>query len=235
LIDIAFPDDVSGLQRAWQELSAKTAVMFVSANAVQGFFAPNPQPQTEPHTTRRWPAHVQAWATGPGTTRALQAAGVPETCLRAPSESAGTFDSEALWANIGPSVASRQQVLIVRGTDAATDTAHGEGRHWLADQLLAAGAGVEFLVSYQRRLPQWSETQRLQVAQWANDGALWLFSSSEALRNLQLLLPQQSWRAARALTTHERIAQTATRIGMGTVRICRPTLQDVLASIKSFQ
>jgi uroporphyrinogen-III synthase len=68
----------------------------------------------------------------------------------------------------------------------------------------------------------------------AEDGALWLLSSSEAVAHLKDLLPGQGWASARALATHPRIADVARQQGFGQVAVTRPTLEDVVASIKSF-
>jgi len=62
---------------------------------------------------------------------------------------------------------------------------------------------------------------------------VWLFSSSEAIANLQLLAPGQSWQQARAVATHPRIAQAARAAGFGVVWESRASLDDVLASIES--
>jgi uroporphyrinogen-III synthase len=121
-------------------------------------------------------------------------------------------------------------VLIVRGADADGAAA---GRDWLAQQLLAAGATVSTVLAYRRAAPQWSDAERSTAAQAAADGSVWLFSSSEAVAHLRQLLPMQSWHQARAVATHGRIAQAAEQAGFGVVRISRPTLKDVVASIKS--
>ena len=68
----------------------------------------------------------------------------------------------------------------------------------------------------------------------ASDGSVWLFSSSEAVHNLQASLPDVGWSRARAVTTHERIAQAARAAGFAEVRETRPALADVRASIESF-
>jgi uroporphyrinogen-III synthase len=64
---------------------------------------------------------------------------------------------------------------------------------------------------------------------------VWLFSSSEAVANLQSLLPDQSWQQARAVATHPRIAQAARTAGFGVVCESRPILGAVVASIESLQ
>jgi uroporphyrinogen-III synthase len=216
------PADPAPVAQAWAQLAHCHAAMFVSANAVEAFFAARP-------AAMDWPVQTAAWATGPGTARALRAAGVPGTALVAPAADAPQFDSEALWALVGHHAAlAGAQVLIVRGTDADGRLA---GRPWLADQLEAAGAQVHALAAYARQLPAWDAATRA-AAEGATD-ALWLFSSSDAVRHLQQLLPDADWRATRALATHARIAEAARAAGFGHVDTVRPALDDVVASIES--
>jgi uroporphyrinogen-III synthase len=89
------------------------------------------------------------------------------------------------------------------------------------------------VISYQRERPRFSPEQLQLARAAATDGAVWLFSSSEAVANLQACLPGQDWRAARALTTHGRIAEAARAAGFGVVREARPALADILASLES--
>ncbi len=114
--------------------------MFVSANAVQGFFAAAGR--------RPWPAATRAWSPGPGTTQALVAAGVPAERVDAPPADAAQFDSEALWPVIAPQLQAGLRVLLVRGAGADGRPA---GRDWLARQLQQAGARVDTVVAYARR------------------------------------------------------------------------------------
>jgi uroporphyrinogen-III synthase len=227
LIAIGPAPDAAAVAAAWRELPCYRAVMFVSAQAVQGFFAAQPSGPSAP-------LPAQAWATGPGTARALRAAGMPAPAVISPPADADRFDSEALWQCVAPTLASGQRVLIVRGADAAAD-AVGSGRDWLAERLQAAGLQVDFVASYQRLPPALDTAQQQLAQQAAGDGTLWLFSSSEAVRNLRAALPQQSWQAARALATHPRIAEAARQAGFGEVRTTRATLEAVLASIESLR
>ncbi len=222
LIDIA-PTDPAPVAAVWASLAQCHAVMFVSANAVECFFAARPMGAS-------WPAGTQAWATGPGTTRALRSAGLPATALVAPAADAAQFDSEALWQLLGHgSALAGKQVLIVRGADAAGRLA---GRPWLATQLIDAQAQVRELVAYARGLPDWGDSQR---ARAADPDALWLFSSSDAVRHLLQLMPQQHWHGVRALGTHARIADAARAAGFGRVQVTRPSLDDMCASIESLR
>ncbi len=233
LIAIGPAPDEAQVRQAWQRLAQYQGVMFVSANAVTGFFAAQP----DAAAVFAAPAvPTRAWATGPGTLKALLRAGVPAACIDAPPADAAQFDSEALWQLVGGRVGPGSRVLIVRGGDAAEggNTA-GAGRDWFARQVAQAGGSVDFVVSYQRQRPQLDAAQLQLARQAAGDGSVWLFSSSEAVHNLQACLPQQDWRGARAVATHARIAQAARAAGFAVVRESRPALADIQASIESMQ
>jgi len=120
----------------------------------------------------------------------------------------------------------------VRGAGAG---GRAEGREWLSQQLAAAGVAVDEVVAYGRGLPAWTEAELAMATAAARDGACWLFSSSEAARNLRKLLPGQDWSAARALATHPRIAEAVQALGFGYVQQCRPGLSEVVASIESIR
>lgn len=210
------------------------AVMFVSANAIEHFFASQPA-----QLQAGWQQGLRFWVTGPASRDALLAHGVEASRIDGPTASAAQWDSEALWAVVAPQVVPGLGVLIVRGTvqsgqdetgrglqDAA---ATGVGRDWFAAQVQAAGGLVAYCVAYVRRPPTWSPEQR----RLAQGQAVWLFTSSEAIGNLQTLLPLQSWAQARCVATHARIAQAAHAAGFGVVCLSRPGLEAVLASIKS--
>lgn len=236
LIDIRPAPDTAALARVWQRLAdgGYAAVMFVSANAVAGFFASNtafPLVFAAPSAIK-----TRAWTPGPGTAKALLHAGVAPARIDAPASEATQFDSEALWQVVGPQVKPGDQVLIVRGGDAqSAASVSGNGRDWLAQRLAEVGARAEFVVAYQRARPQLDAAQQQLVVEAAGDGSVWLFSSSEAVRNLQACLPTQDWHAARAVATHPRIAVAARQAGFGVVRESRPALADIKASIESLQ
>ena len=226
LIAITPAPDLAAVRQAWQQLDRYLGVMFVSANAVDGFFAARPADA---------PLPSQAWATGPGTVQALLRAGMLAPRITAPPADAPQFDSEALWALVAGRVVPGGRVLIVRGADAAGSSTQGAGRDWFARQVGGAGGAVDFLASYQRQRPQLDAAQSQLAQGAAADGSVWLFSSSEAVANLQASLPQQDWGAARAVATHQRIAQAARAAGFAVVRESRPALADVRASIESMQ
>lgn len=222
LIDIGAGPDPRALQQAWSSLPACNAVMFVSGNAVRGFFAAA--------AGRAWPAATRAWSPGPGTSQALVAAGVPPDQIDAPPAVATQFDSEALWPVIAPQVRAGSRVLLVRGAGADGRPA---GRDWLGTRLEQAGARVAVVAAYARRLPEPRPEVLAQAQCAASDGSVWLFSSSEAIANLRCLLPQQDWARAQAIATHGRIGQAAREAGFGAVRLSRPAEADVVAALES--
>ena len=212
LLGIEPAPDADAVHTAWQQLPQHAFVMFVSANAVTHFFAGRPEGQA-------WPAGTGAGSTGPGTSAALRAAGVPAALIAEP-DPAGPFDTEALWQRIAGRPWAGQQVLVVRGEG---------GRDWLAEQWRAAGAAVQFVAAYRRVAPDLSGASAvlLQAALAAPARHVWHFSSSEAIEHLVQAHPQADWPAAMALATHPRIAQAARRAGFGRVAAIGVHPQDV--------
>ena len=212
LLGIEAVDDQAPLRAAWQALSACKLALFVSPNAVQHFFAAA--------TLAAWPLGVWAGSTGPGTTRALRQAGVPEGQIIEPAADAAQFDTEALWSRLKAMDWKAQRVLVVRGES---------GRDWLADVLHQQGARVDFLAAYRRTAPAPDERGLALLAAARDDPArhLWLFSSSEAVACLGALAPKADWRHSRALASHPRIAQAARELGFGQVLPTAPTAQAV--------
>jgi uroporphyrinogen-III synthase len=213
------------LQQAWQALSAGrfSAVMFSSTQAVHAFFASG-SPDIAPA------AGVHAWAPGPGTARALEGRGFAS--VDSPANDAAQFDSEHLWQVVSSQVGPRTSVLGVRGSDAA---GRAQGREWLRRQVESAGGAWDDVVAYRRLPPQWNDAQRALARNATGPDAIWLLSSSEAVRNLGELLPDGPWPHARAIATHPRIAEAATALGFGRVEVSAPALPSVLASIESLR
>lgn len=228
LIEIAPTANPLPVQQAWQDMACYQAAMFVSGNAVSHFYASN-QPLAQ-YRHAQAAINTRAWATGPGTVAALHQVGVAAHQIDAPDAAAGQFDSEALWHIVAPQVQPGSRILVVRGSD---HTGEAAGRSWLTEQLAAAGAQLDTVVAYERRMPVFSPDQLRQAQQACGDGSVWLFSSSEAIAHLQSLLPGQDFRAARAVATHSRIAQAARNAGFGVVCESRPLLADIVASIES--
>ncbi len=228
LIEIVPARDPQPVHRAWSRLADYQALMFVSGNAVDCFFMANQAAARADIVGAT--IKFRAWATGPGTREALRQAGVEAARIDSPPDDAGQFDSEALWQVVRAQARPGSRMLIVRGSDAAGRLA---GRDWLQQQLHAAGAAVDEVVAYERKLPEWQAAQRELAINASAGPSVWLFSSSEAIANLGQLLPGQSWQAARAVATHPRIAQAAREAGFGVVCESRPALPDVVASIES--
>ena len=219
LIGIAPAEDSGAVLQAWQGLNSLALVMFVSANAVEQFFALRP-------AAVAWPTELMAASTGPGTSAALRAAGLAATQIVEPVADAKSFDSEALWAELSRRPWAGSKALLVRGE---------QGRNWLAEQLTAQGAEVAFVAAYQRLPPALDAPQQalLRDALAQPRQHLWLFSSSEALGHLAALVPAAHWAAARAMATHVRIAQAATQLGFGHVQVVSPSAAAVAASVQS--
>lgn len=239
LIEVGPVDDTADLVRAWQQLGDYVGVMFVSGNAVDYFFGS--KPDLAPVFIAKSAIKTRAWAPGPGTTRALLRQGVAPERLDAPPVDAGQFDSEALWQVVGPQVQPGDRVLIVRGgdalgsADARPNAGQGAGREWFASQVRQAGGQADFVMAYQRGVPELGSQERALALQAAADGSVWLFSSTEAVANLSACLPGQSWAGARAVATHPRIAAAAQQAGFGIVQESRPTLPELIACIKQVQ
>ncbi len=231
LIAIGPPSDVGALQAAWRALDAHALVVFVSPNAVAQFFAQRPDGCA-------WPPALWAGAPGPGSSAALREAGVGDAAIVAPPLTAGRFDSEALWVALHARRDWRgASVLVVRGS-VGTEP-EGSGREWFAQALRMAGARVEFVVAYRRCPPHLDAGQR---AQWAAALAapaqhLWLFSSSEAIDQLEALAAADGaaprWASTCALATHPRIAERARAAGFGRVLQSAPTLAAIVAALRA--
>jgi uroporphyrinogen-III synthase len=127
------------------------------------------------------------------------------------------WDSEGLWEAIQHHFSSwaGRRVVVFRGDG---------GREWLADQLQSVGAQVEAIAVYSRiplseSSPQWEKALNANT-----DEALWILTSSEAVRHLGAVLKQQGRQdylaSASALCPHHNIARSAHEIGFGVVLEC---------------
>lgn len=209
LLAIGDAPDPAAVTAAWRGLARHALAMFVSPSAVERFFARRP-------SGLAWPPGTIAGSTGPGTARALQAAGVPASCIATPPADAPRFDSEALWAVL-------QDRRDWRGASALVVRGEG-GRDWLAERLREAGATVAFVEAYRRGAPALDDEQaRLLAAARADPAAHgWLFSSSEGVGQLAGLAPGADWSAAPAWATHPRIAEAARAAGFARVVLVAP-------------
>ncbi|HEY9024177.1 MAG TPA: uroporphyrinogen-III synthase [Burkholderiaceae bacterium] len=219
LIAILPAPEPARVAEAFAGVAASTTqpvLVFVSPNAVHGFF--------DAAAASSWPAQAWAAATGPGTVAALRERGVPAGRIVAPGDDAPQFDSEALWSLVAAWPWAGRPAWIVRGNG---------GRDWLGDQLRAAGADVRVVQSYGRAAPSLDPGERAlldaalaEPARW-----IWMFSSSEAIDNLQALAPGARWGDGRALASHPRIAERARELGFGRVTTLAPSPAAVAAAL----
>jgi len=227
LIEIVPAPDAAGVGSAFAQVEASTAepvLVFVSPNAVLGFFEAVERARGTPAHALAWPARARAAATGPGTVAALRECGVPAERIVAPAADAAQFDSEALWSAIAGWPWAARPAWIVRGNG---------GRDWLGQQLRDAGAAVQVVQSYGRVAPTFSDAERALLAEALAQPVrwIWMFSSSEAIDHLQALAPGAHWHAGRALASHPRIAERARALGFGAVTIVSPTALSVADAV----
>ena len=217
------PAEVAAVFEAVEESGAQPVLVFVSPNAVAGFFEAVARARGM-RSRPRWPAHARAAATGPGTVAALRECGVPADRIAAPAADAAQFDSEALWDGIGGWAWSGRPAWIVRGNG---------GRDWLGDRLRDAGADVRVVQSYGRAAPTLAAAEQALLAQAVAQPVrwIWMFSSSEAIDHLQALAPRAAWAAGRALASHPRIAERARALGFGSVTLVAPTAVSVARAL----
>ncbi len=227
LIDIVPAPDAAAVEAVFAQVEASHAepvLVFVSPNAVLGFFEAVASVRGTPVHALAWPAQARAAATGPGTVAALRECGVPADRIAAPAADAAQFDSEALWDGIGGWAWSGRPAWIVRGNG---------GRDWLGDRLRDAGADVRVVQSYGRAAPTLAAAEQALLAQAVAQPVrwIWMFSSSEAIDHLQALAPRAAWAAGRALASHPRIAERARALGFGSVTLVAPTAVSVARAL----
>jgi uroporphyrinogen-III synthase len=183
-------------------LPAMALVMFVSANAVQHFFARAARRRLAGrHQGRLHRARHGGGAAPPACRR---------TARRARPR-AGPFDSEALWLQLARWPWAGRQVLVVRGE---------AGRDWLAEKLRARrrAGGFRGRLPPAGRPPSTPRPPPCWPPRWPRRRrTCWHFSSSEAIAHLVAACPRTDWAPARALATHPRIAQAARQQGFGRV------------------
>lgn len=225
LLAIGPAPDAAVLQARIHELQGGRwqAAMFVSANAARGLLG------AAPGLAAAFGTGLRAWSPGPGTARLLVELGIAPTAIDQPVAGASQFDSESLWQQVAPQARPGFGVLIVRGAD---ESGQAAGRDWLMRQVRAAGGQVADVAAYARTRPAGLAGQlRALDAARAGRRQGWLFSSSHAVTQLRALAEagewQHDWTGDVVLCTHERIAQAASALGLGTVKVCRPAFDDV--------
>lgn len=179
-------------QLAW--LREAEIVIFISPNAAQFGMA----------AIGTLPERARVFAVGPGTARALAAAGVVGAVVP------DGQDSEALLALPQLAAVAGRHIAIVRGVG---------GRPLLADTLTARGATVRYLECYRRACPQADTTPLL--ARWRAGGVdAVTVASAETLANLMTMLGEAGvplLAATPLFAPHEKIAASARARGIAHV------------------
>ncbi|MCO4861538.1 fused uroporphyrinogen-III synthase HemD/membrane protein HemX [Cupriavidus sp. WGlv3] len=246
LLAIGPAADDAPLRAALARLDTFALVVFVSPNAIA--FALDALAGVQGAAVARWPAQVAVAVVGPASIAALAERGIAAPAYRViapagananapghddtvPDAEVLRFDSEALWAQLDPAALAGKPVLIIRGNG---------GRDWLGDRLREAGAQVEAVEAYQRTLPEPTAMQWQAVRDHLRPGAAphaWLLTSSEAVRNLDVLArqhlsPQEdaSLRQVQCIAPHARIAEQALALGFAHIQRAAPGDAGLLAA-----
>lgn len=241
---ISHPRQITAITEARNALAHFDALMFVSASAALHFW--------DAAAIAHWhelfnqcSSAVKAprlWTPGTGSAQLLLQLGFPDSAIDRPPAHVAQMESETLWPVIAPQVERKTDptpfhALIVRGTDThdPLETAHliGHGRPWLAQQIEKHKGRVNFVVAYERSQPHWSAEDFTRAQNTQTDGSIWIFSSSQSIAQLALLLPHANWSQARAVATHPRIATKARQLGFREVLESQPNPQSLAHSLKS--
>lgn len=193
-------DDRAAIEHITGSLSAYTACIFISANAVRVAW---------PVLTKAgqgWPENLAAACVGPGTANVLRELGVAHVVMPR-----CRFDSEGLLAEpfFEESRCHGHAFAMIRGEG---------GRDFLAQSLRARGARVDEAAVYQRCLHP-DVLSRLQNWVDAGGGTL-LVSSSESLQRVMSAAPQAlrtRLQTLPILVPHSRIAECAYQLGFSDV------------------
>lgn len=216
-------DECAQLQAVLARLAGYDLVAFVSPNAIDCVFA---------HLAA-WPPGVPLAVVGEGSKMALAAHGVTaaNASITSPFDTARS-DSEHLLLALDLPALRGKRVLIVRGDG---------GRDYLADGLRAAGAEVEFVTAYRRKVPTLTPALRATLENLLQHNNDWIITSSEALRGLLALLGEMGdqktavvkMQQQHLIVPHARIAQTAAALGFARVTLTGSGDAGVLAALQS--
>ena len=216
-------EECAQLQAVLARLREYDLVAFVSPNAIDCVFA---------HLAA-WPSGLPLAVVGEGSRLALAAHGVTDAnaTITSPLDTARS-DSEHLLLALDLSALRGKRVLIVRGDG---------GRDYLADGLRAAGAEVEFVTAYRRKVPLLTPALRATLEKLLQHNNDWIITSSEALRGLLALLGEMGdektvvvkMQQQHLIVPHARIAQTAAALGFARVTLTGSGDAGVLAALQS--
>ena len=228
LLDIFPLADQAPLQRVLADLGGYALVAFVSPNAIDAAFE-------QLRHLGRWPAGVALAVLGEASRACLAKHGIDDgnATIFSPLDPARS-DSEHLLDALDMKALAGKRVLIVRGET---------GRELMADGLRAAGAEVDTVAAYSRRVPamtaQLAATLRGLLGR-RND---WIITSSEALRGLFGLLAEldgddagsavAKMQQQHVIVPHARIAETAAALGMTRLTLAGSGDASLLAALQS--
>lgn len=211
----------------WADMQSAQALMFVSVNALEGWWSLLTEHQRQ-HWQNVWscePVSVHAprvWVTGLATAQAALRLGVPNDVICRPLS--GPEDSESLWNEVQGRVQEGDRVWIFRGTDApqSAESSTGQGRSWLGDTLRDRGVMVRYLATYERVSPVWTLQQQSEWEQLCNlssptHSLIWVFTSAQLMQEAVHRMPESKVRqilaTSKVCVTHERMVDWAHQLG----------------------
>ena len=229
LLDIFPLADQAPLQRVLAGMMDSTGayalVAFVSPNAIDAAFE---------HLRHlgRWPAGVALAVLGEASRACLAKHGIDDAnaTIFSPLDPARS-DSEHLLDALDMTALAGKRVLIVRGET---------GRELMADGLRAAGAEVDTVAAYSRRVPAMTAQLAATLHSLLGRRNDWIITSSEALRGLLGLLAQLDDATAvvkmqqqHLIVPHARIAETAASLGLSRLTLAGSGDASLLAALQS--
>lgn len=211
----------------WDEMKSAQALMFVSVNALQGWWDLLTEHQRH-HWQNVWSCKPESvhipgvWVTGLATAQAALRLGIPADVICRPLS--GLEDSESLWNEVQGRVQAGDRVWIFRGTDApqSTESSSGQGRSWLGDTLRERGVKVRYLATYERVSPMWTPQQQSEWEQLCNiafaaHSLIWVFTSAQLMQEAVHRMPETKVRqilvTSKVFVTHERMVDLAHKLG----------------------
>jgi uroporphyrinogen-III synthase len=189
-----------------------------------------------------WPSHLKLALIGGGTEKAILASRFKPALIVKPADES-QWDSEGLWLQLMHQEKnwSGKKILVVRG-----DT----GREWLVNQWQSEEALVQSISIYKRKnLDQQDPYWQNFLSMWKNLSSspshsqrkqlFWVMSSSQACQYLSetlmaLNLKEVILNCSVALATHEKIAQSAEKIGFSKVIHILPGPENISQPIKEW-
>jgi uroporphyrinogen-III synthase len=221
LLEILPLEDTAPLAAALATLDDCALVAFVSPNAIDAAFA----------VRAHWPHGIALAVLGEGSRAALARHGVgPHNARIIGPLDAARSDSESLLEALDLEALRGRRVLIVRGDS---------GRELLADALRAAGALVQTVSAYRRRVPPLTAELAATLTTLLTRPNDWIITSSEALRGLLALVDQLApgsavakMRQQHLIVPHPRIAEMAKLLGLSRLTLTGSGDARLLAALQ---